>query len=128
MIPGRPQGTRFSESFSCAWSGVRRSAKGRNFKVQLCLAGVAVALGAALGISVGEWTAVVVCIGAVLGAECLNTALEDAVDLASPELHPLAKTAKDAAAGGVLLLSITSLAVGGLVFLPKACAVFGLMG
>lgn len=56
--------------------------------------------------------------GAVLSAELLNTALEAAVDLASPSLHPLARIAKDAAAGAVLVLSLVSLLVGALLFLP----------
>lgn len=39
----------------------------------------------------------------VLGTELINTAVEAVVDLVSPEFHPLAKIAKDTAAGSVLL-------------------------
>ena len=51
-------------------------------------------------------------------AEALNTAIEFLVDLASPELHPLAAKAKDVAAGAVLVAAIGSLVVGVLVFGP----------
>ena len=51
-------------------------------------------------------------IGSVIAAELLNTAVERAVDLCSPDRHPLAAWAKDAAAGAVLVLAISSVAVG----------------
>ncbi len=56
-------------------------------------------------------------IGLVIAAECLNTAVEASIDLISPERHPLAKLAKDAAAGGVLIAAVTSIAVGCCLFL-----------
>ena len=52
-------------------------------------------------------------------AECFNTALEQAVDLASPDIHPLARRAKDAAAAAVLVAAIFSLIVGLIIFLPS---------
>lgn len=128
MIPGRDGGARFAESFGYAWAGIRHAAAGRNFRVQSAFAAAAVALGAALGISAGEWCAVAVCIALVLGGECVNTAVEDAVDLASPQMHPLAKGAKDAAAGAVLVFSAGSLAVGAIVFLPKILVAIGSIG
>ena len=83
------------------------------------MAGVAaVVAGVLLRISRGEWMAVAVCIGLVLGGECANTALELAVDLVSPARHPLAKRAKDAA-GAVLLFSLAAAIVGAIIFLPR---------
>ncbi|MGI6265264.1 MAG: diacylglycerol kinase family protein [Acutalibacteraceae bacterium] len=61
--------------------------------------------------SPGEWAALVLTVGAVLAAEAINTAVERAVDLASPDKHPLAKAAKDAAAGAVLLCALTAIGV-----------------
>lgn len=55
-------------------------------------------------------------IGLVIAAECLNTAVEAVVDLASPERRPLAKRAKDAAAGGVLIAAVASAAIGFCLF------------
>jgi len=56
----------------------------------------------------------------VIAAELLNAAIEAVVDLASPNIHPLAKQAKDAAAGAVLVLATGALAIGLLVFIPAA--------
>jgi diacylglycerol kinase len=49
----------------------------------------------------------------------INTSIENVVDLASPEIHPLAEKAKDIAAGAVLFCAIISVIVGLLIFLPK---------
>ena len=59
-----------------------------------------------------------VMIAIVLILEGLNTALEAAVDLASPRIHPLAKSAKDLAAGMVLIAALASIAVGLLILGP----------
>ena len=111
---------RFAESFGHALSGIVEAFRvGRNFKVQLGFAAAAVALGIAFRIDPAEWAAIAICIGAVLGGECMNTALEAVVDLASPDYHELAKRAKDCAAGGVLVCALASVAVAAFVFLPK---------
>ena len=78
----------------------------------------AVALGFLLRIERGEWLALVLTIVLVLAAEGVNTAVEAAVDLASPAYHPLAKVAKDVAAGTVLLTAIGAVIVGLILFLP----------
>jgi len=79
---------------------------------------VVVALGWWLGVSWLEWVALTLAIALVMGAEALNTALEYVVDLASPEWHPLARDAKDVAAGAVLLCSVGAAVVGLVVFVP----------
>jgi diacylglycerol kinase (ATP) len=48
----------------------------------------------------------------VLSLEILNSAIEALVDLASPDIHPLAKIAKDAAAGAVFLASMIATIIG----------------
>ena len=111
-----------TESFRHALDGIGATARGRNFRVQLAAGAAAVALGAFFRISPGEWIAVALCIGFVLGGECANTALEAAVDLATPARHPLAKRAKDAAAGAVLLFSLAAAVVGLIIFLPRLLA------
>ena len=55
----------------------------------------------------------------VLAAEMVNTMVEALVDLVTEEYHPLAKVAKDVAAGVVLLCAIGAAAVGVLIFLPN---------
>lgn len=59
---------------------------------------------------------IVMLVGSVLALELVNTAIEAIVDLLTLSHHPLAKVAKDAAAGAVLTLSLTALVVGYLVF------------
>jgi diacylglycerol kinase (ATP) len=66
------------------------------------------------------WALLLVNCGMVLAAELLNSALEAALDLLHPELHPAVKIAKDCAAGAVLMLSATA----GLVFLAFVIATF----
>ena len=66
-----------------------------------------------------EWVALLLAIAMVWVAEALNTGIELAVDLASPELHPLAGKAKDVAAAGVLLASVAAALIGGLIFWPR---------
>lgn len=122
----KPDGSKngFAESFRHALEGIGATARGRNFRVQLSAGICAVALGALFRISPAEWIAVALSIGLVLGGECANTAIEAVVDLASPDRHPLAKLAKDAAAGAVLLFSIATSVVGAVIFLPRIIALF----
>lgn len=79
---------------------------------------IALAVAAALRVSPGEWLAIILVSLAVLTMEMLNTVVEAVVDLASPELHPLARVAKDVAAGAVLLSALASVVVGVYVFVP----------
>ncbi len=117
--------TPFLKSFVYAGRGIAAAFRiGRNFKVMVGFAVLAIALGLILGISAIEWAIICVCIGMVLGGECANTAIESVVDLASPELHDLAGRAKDCAAGGVLLASIASLFVAGFIFISKIVVLF----
>ena len=90
----------------------------RNARIELVLGILACALGAWLKISRIEWAIIAFTIALVLILEGLNTAVEAAVDLSSPNFHPLAKAAKDLAAAMVLIASIASLAVGLLILGP----------
>jgi diacylglycerol kinase (ATP) len=96
----------------------------RNAKIHTALGLAAVALGFLLRIERGEWLALVLTIVLVLAAEGVNTAVEAAVDLASPAYHPLAKVAKDVAAGTVLLTAIGAVIVGLILFLPHLLLLF----
>lgn len=97
-----------------------------NARLHAVAACVVTGLGLWLHISTGEWLAVVLAMGLVIGAEALNTALEFAVDLAQPDWHALARDAKDVAAAGVLVCSLSAAVVGGLVFGPRLWAWIGL--
>jgi len=94
----------------------------RNARIELTLGIVACGLGAWLRISRTEWAVIAFTIALVLILEGLNTAVEAAVDLSSPQFHPLAKAAKDLAAAMVLIASMASLAVGLLILGPPLWA------
>ncbi len=125
MIPGsnRDHPT-FVRSFGYALEGfVTAVTTERNIKVQLCVGAAAVVAGVVLRIDALSWVLVVLCIGLVIFAELVNTAIEAIVDLATQELHPLAKRAKDIAAASVFTLSITAAIVGIIVF-ARAIALY----
>lgn len=108
------------KSFGFAFEGiVTEFKKGRNFRIQICMGVIASILGFVLNISNDEWFDLIIVIASVLILELINTAIEQMVDLISPEISPKAKIAKDVSAGAVLVASAASVAVGILIFLPK---------
>lgn len=90
----------------------------RNAQIHLTITLAACIAAWAWHLSRLEWLALIVMIGLVIGMEALNTAIEAVVDLASPEYHPLAKQAKDVAAGAVLIVALCAVATGLLLFGP----------
>lgn len=94
----------------------------RNARIHVVVGAAACGLGAWLRISRVEWALIAFTIALVLILEGLNTAVEAAIDLASPQIHPLAKAAKDLAAGMVLIAAIASVAVGLLILGPPLWA------
>lgn len=118
MIPGSDKDhPSFIRSFGYALEGFATAVKTeRNIKVMLALGVVAVAVGFLLRLDWISWCLIAVCCGLVIFAELCNTAMEAIVDLATQELHPLAKRAKDIAAASVYVLSITAAVIGLIVF------------
>jgi diacylglycerol kinase len=111
------------KSFGFAFSGLAYLLRTqRNARIHVILGALACALAAWLRISRAEWAVLVFTIALVIILEGLNTAVEAAIDLASPEIHPLAKTAKDVAAGMVLVAAIASVVVGLLILGPPLWA------
>jgi diacylglycerol kinase len=90
----------------------------RNARIHAVLGAAACGLAAWLHVTRVEWAVLVFTIALVLILEGLNTAVEAAIDLASPKVHPLAKAAKDLAAGMVLIAALASVAVGLLILGP----------
>lgn len=88
-------------------------------KIHCCAAVVVVILGLLLGLSVTEWCICLVLFGLVMALELVNTAVEAVVDLVTKERKPLAKVAKDTAAGAVLIAAIMAAIAGCIIFLPK---------
>src|SRR5207245_1721080 len=90
----------------------------RNARIEAALGILACGIGAWVRLDRVQWSIIAFTIAPVLILEGLNTAIEMAIDLASPDIHPLAKHAKDLAAGVVLIASIASLAVAPLTLGP----------
>lgn len=108
------------QAFKVAFEGILRFlTRERNGKIQLIAAVLAVIAGFIFRISVTEWMFIVSTIAIVLAAEMLNTAIEKTCDLISPGENGHVKFIKDVSAGGVLILSIASAIIGGIIFLPK---------
>ncbi|HLI88453.1 MAG TPA: diacylglycerol kinase family protein [Ktedonobacteraceae bacterium] len=121
-LPQRPQRgelAKFIAGFGYAFSGLWYALRTqRNARVHLILALLAILLGIALHISAIEFAMIFVAITAVFIAEMVNTAVELCIDLASPGYHPLAKIAKDVAAGAVLLSAILAVVIALFIFVP----------
>ena len=119
---GQPRGavSAFLRSFTFAGQGVWHAVRTqRNMRVHLAAAAAAVIAGAVLGISPVQWACIALVIGLVLVAEIFNTVIEAMIDLHTEQFHPLAKIAKDGAAGAVLVASIAAIGVAVAVFVPR---------
>lgn len=88
-------------------------------KIHFVSAVVVIIAGFFTGLSISEWLVIILLIALVISTEMVNTAIETVVNLVSPEFHPLAKKAKDVAAGAVLVFAIASAIIGLLIFIPK---------
>jgi len=116
----------FLRSFSFAGQGVWYVVRTqRNMRVHLAATVCAIAAGLALRIGAADWACVIIAIGLVLATEAVNTVVEALTDLCTSDFHPLAKIAKDAAAGAVLITSIAAVGVAVVVFLPRLLTLAG---
>ncbi len=109
----------FFRSFGYAFRGLSSMRKGeRNFKVQLTVGFFAAIAAFYFPLTNAERAVILVCIGLVLAAEIMNSALERLVNLVEPNYNKKAAEVKDLAAAAVLVLSFTSVIVGLVVFIP----------
>lgn len=115
------------KSFGYAFQGIFNTIRTeRNIKIH-CVAAILVTIfGIWLQISKTEWMICFILFGLILALELVNTAVEATVDLFTEERKPLAKKAKDAAAGAVLIAAIFAAVIGILIFIPKLLEVAGL--
>ena len=111
---------RLGRSFKAAFEGIASTyKKDQNIKIHTIISFIVILGGFIFKINYIEWLVCLVLIGFVMMAEFFNTAIEYVVDLASPEIHPLAKAAKDTASAGVLMMAIISTLIGCVIFIPK---------
>lgn len=118
--------TKFVVSFNHALDGIKTIFKEeRNMRNHTMIGIIPVLLGWYFKISALEWIAVVTCIFLVMLMEFINTIFETVVDMVTDyEFHPLAKKAKDIAAGAVLIAAIFTIIVAAVIFMPKFIALY----
>ncbi|HEV8687100.1 MAG TPA: diacylglycerol kinase [Gaiellaceae bacterium] len=109
------------ESFNFAFEGIIHVLRTqRNMRIHFATAVVVLVAALATGVDKNELIALLLAIAFVLIAEMVNTAIEGAIDVATTSFDPMAKLAKDIAAGAVLIATVTAVAIGYLVFADRA--------
>ena len=113
------------KSFGYAAAGIAAVIKKeRNMKIHCYVMLLVIAVGIILRIPVWKWCVCFCLFGLVMSLEMVNTAVEAVVDLVTEERRPLAKLAKDTAAGAVLIAAIMAAGAGCIIFIPKVMIFF----
>ena len=121
----RARDKRLVDSFNFAIEGLISALKNeKHMKVHILAAIIIVILAIVINASKVEILIISLSVSFVIITELVNTAVEAIIDLVSPERHPLAKLAKDVAAGAVLVAAINALCVGYLLFYDKLLDIF----
>jgi diacylglycerol kinase (ATP) len=108
------------QSFNYAFEGVIHALRTqRNMRIHFAIAAAVLVLAFVYDVTRLELIALMISIAFVLIAEMVNTAVEATIDLSTPSFDPLAKVAKDMAAGAVLIASVNAVAVGYLVLADR---------
>jgi len=116
---------RLINSFGYAFKGIITVYKTeQNILIHTIIALMVLGLSFYLKISKIEFLIIVLVIGLVIALEIINTALEYTIDMVMPNIHPMAKMAKDASSAAVLVMAITAVIVGLIVFIPKIIGLF----
>jgi len=97
-----------------------------NARIHLIACILVVITGVILKLSALEWCVLTILVGLVWSAEAINTAIEKLADVVSPDYHSAIKDVKDLAAAGVLILAISAVIAGCIIFIPKIFVLFGL--
>lgn len=113
------------KSFSFAVYGIMTAIKTeRNMRIHLSCTVIVIGCSFYFSITKIEWLFILFAIGGMLALELVNTAIERVVDLVTNEYHPLAKQAKDLAAGAVFIYMILSVVIGLVILLPYLFKLF----
>lgn len=108
------------ESFNCAIEGIIETVRTqRNMRFHLLAALIVLTICFFVDLSKVEFLILLITITLVLAAEIINTAIEATIDMTMNHYHPLAKIAKNAAAGAVLITAINAVIVGYIMFWDK---------
>ena len=106
----------FGYAFEGIFDGIKKE---RNMKIHCTMMVLVVAAGLFFQISSVKWCLCFILFGLVMALELVNTAVEAVVDLVTEEKKPLAKLAKDTAAGAVLIAAMMAAAAGCVIFIPE---------
>lgn len=111
---------RLLDSFNCAIAGVIHALKTqRNMKIHFIMAAAAMLLGLFTGLGRLELLLLFFTIALVLVAEMFNTSIEAAIDLVVDTYHPLARVAKNVAAGAVLISAVNAVVAAYILFFDR---------
>ena len=114
------RGPSIFESFNYAFEGVIHVLRThRNLRIHFLIAAIVLGAAVVVGVRRFELIALLLAIAFVLIAEMINTAIEHTIDVATTSFDPMAKLAKDIAAGAVLIASVNAVAIGYLVFAER---------
>ncbi|WHY90560.1 diacylglycerol kinase family protein [Neobacillus cucumis] len=106
-------------SFAYAIEGIRTAIIAeRNMRIHLLFSFLVMGGSFFFSITRIEWLFIILAISGMFALELINSAIERVVDLVTEEYHPLAKQAKDLAAGAVFIYAIFSVIIGIVVFFP----------
>lgn len=116
---------RFIKSFGYSIDGLKYAYKyEQSMTIHFIMVIFVIAAGFFLKISLFEWLICFMLMGLVMATELINTSIEAVVDLTCPEIHPLAKIAKDTASAAVFVFSVVAAISGLIIFIPKIIALF----
>jgi undecaprenol kinase len=111
---------KYTDTFMFALLGIRVSlTTEKNLKFHFIFGLFVIVMGLTFNLTPTEWMFVLIAILGMMVVEMINTSIERVVDLITEEYHPLAKQAKDIAAGAVLIYAILSVLIGIIIFFPK---------
>lgn len=106
----------WKKAFGGIWYGIKTQ---RNIKVQLCIAVVVIICAIYFKLNITECMFLTFATMLVIITEMVNTAIEEAVNLTTDKFHPIAKIAKDVAAGAVVLAALNAVIIAIFIFISK---------
>lgn len=114
-----------AKAFVYAWHGLKSLIKEEhNARIHVVAAIVAIVVGCCVDLSPMEWCVILICIGMVVSAEAMNSAVEALADRITRDFDPIIGKAKDYGAAAVTILAVVAAVVGLIVFIPKIINLF----
>ncbi len=120
MAKREPAAGSWVQKFRCAFRGTKLGVRGESsFFVHFFMAAAVLAAALILQAALLEWCVLLLCIGAVMTTEMLNSALERLAKAIDQRHNPHIRDALDIGSGAVLVASLSSAVVGAVIFLNR---------